>query len=129
MKTPEDVKKGLRNCSDAKNDYCKGCPYDVGEKGNCAICITMVTGDALAYIQQLEREKAALLYDLQHVAPGELCDACKVAQKPAPCEKYNFDCDKCPEECPCRECHNGAPHFQWRGVCPENTKETENNEN
>lgn len=114
-KTPEEIKKGLENCSDSKNDCCNGCPYDVGEKGNCAICITMVTSDALAYIQHLEsrlaqaeRERDAMLLALKEVG----CGVCKHAPHEDDIYIHN-ECYDCVRQC----------NFEWRGVCPENTKE------
>lgn len=50
MKTPEEIKKGLRIC---KRNHCsKECPYH-DEKG----CYVGLHSDALAYIQQLARER------------------------------------------------------------------------
>lgn len=46
MKTPEDIKKGLECCM--HEGECKRCPYQ-GEK-----CTITASGDALAYIRQLE---------------------------------------------------------------------------
>ena len=46
MKTPEEIKKGLECCM--HEGECKRCPYQ-GKK-----CTITASGDALAYIQQLE---------------------------------------------------------------------------
>lgn len=50
MKTPEEIKKGLEMCGVIRG-RCKGCPYD-GE----AECVSNHSADALAYIQQLEKQ-------------------------------------------------------------------------
>lgn len=49
MKTPEDIKKGLRHCSE---DGCKHCPYE----DDCHLSDggSELAADALAYIVQLE---------------------------------------------------------------------------
>lgn len=51
MKTPEEIKKGLEVC---RADECHGhhtaCPYD-----DDFFCIMHICGDALAYIEQLEK--------------------------------------------------------------------------
>ena len=52
MKTPDEIKRGLRFCSrsDACCDTCAaGCPYY-----GCDDCVFVKSADALAYIQQLE---------------------------------------------------------------------------
>ena len=53
MKTPNEIKKGLECCT---VEYCyrtqKGCPYR-----DYSLCVQNVCADALAYIQQLERER------------------------------------------------------------------------
>lgn len=58
MKTPDEIKKGLRHCSE---DGCKGCNY----KSDCDMAdgFSVLAYDALAYIQQLE-EREWELFDL-----------------------------------------------------------------
>ena len=48
-RTPDEIKKGLNHCSE---DGCKQCPY----KYDCDMAdgFSVLAGDALAYIQQLE---------------------------------------------------------------------------
>ena len=73
MKTPEEIKKGLECCYTALKDpyfACKGCPY-----GDMRVCDGDMGLDALAYIQQLERERDAMFRDLQRKSFG--CDKCK----------------------------------------------------
>lgn len=71
-----------------------------------------------------EREKAAAIYDMVHVAPEELCEACAFSKLASKCEEADFNCEQCQDAgCPCRECRDCRSRFSWRGVCPENTKE------
>ena len=51
MKTPEEIKMGLA----CDTPHCEGCPYD-----GIIECGVAVQEDALAYINQLERENASL---------------------------------------------------------------------
>lgn len=55
MKSPEDIKKGLRHCSE---DGCKHCPYE----DDCHLSDggSELAADALAYIVQLERKLRAV---------------------------------------------------------------------
>ena len=52
MKTPEEIKKGLECCTTGNYLSCRKCPY---EQGGCGEDENLK--DALAYIQQLERER------------------------------------------------------------------------
>ena len=54
MKKPDEIKKGLE-CISAKHQGCAECPYRFS--GDCDAA---ATADALAYIQQLEAELAAV---------------------------------------------------------------------
>ena len=60
MKTPEEINKGLECCefSATSMSQCRGCPYMI----DCYVNRPKSTlkKDALAYIQQLERERDAL---------------------------------------------------------------------
>lgn len=49
MKTPEEIKQGLKHCAE---DGCKGCNYEY--ECNMADGFSTLAYDALAYIQQLE---------------------------------------------------------------------------
>lgn len=53
MKTPEEIKKGLKYCWNML-DGCTGCPYE----RNDGECDGSMETDALAYIQQLEETVA-----------------------------------------------------------------------
>ena len=60
-KTPEEIKKGLECCASeyTPETYCDGCPY-----GRMGICGNSMLVDALALIQQLERERDEVRNDL-----------------------------------------------------------------
>lgn len=73
--------------------------------------------------EALQRENAALLYDMVNVVPIELCDACLNARNAAPCADVDFSCENCTEDCPCKECWKDRSHFVHRGPCKENMKE------
>ena len=107
MKTPEGIKLGLQHCSVSGIDTCVNCPYDDGHID----CAKDKNNDALAYIEQLEsrlaqveRERDAAVNDLDkalNLDEVDDCHFCKHIKKPT-----------------CYECK-----WEWRGVCPENTKE------
>ena len=115
MKTPDEIKKGLELHNTAGR--CKECPYTADSEFK-KTCFQLVAADALAYIQQLEtrlaqveRERDALIKHVQ----GK-CHACKHA-------------DGFPNEGLCGSCKHtfhakreSAENWEWRGVCPENTK-------
>ena len=51
MKTPEEIKRGLEACrADECHGHHTGCPYD-----DDFFCIMHICGDALAYIEQMEK--------------------------------------------------------------------------
>ena len=113
MKTPEEIKKGLAACSaDECHGQHEGCTYQ-----DQLFCTMRMCGDALAYIQQLEsrlaqaeRERDAAVNDLKEAS---FCRDCLHYDVPA-------------EKEPCLSClkrMHEKPKWQWRGVCPENTKE------
>lgn len=112
MKPPEEIKKGLACCS--KVEGCQNrCPYY--DLGSGSICVPAMTGDALAYIQQLEshlaqveRENKAMLHDM---ARYTMCGSCK----------HFADDGKCPQKDEC--VYGEIGRFEWRGVCAENTEE------
>lgn len=121
MKTPEEIKKGLECCGVLDGD-CENCPYDDGKQLACA---DRSRKDAIAYIihlesrlAQVERERDALMYDLK-MSDMIDCVACKHQTSMPQCE---FDCVDCKEQCICNNCRNNN-HWEWRGICAENTKE------
>ena len=56
MRTPEEIKKGLEYCSEKakRKTKCSECIYFNDPRGWCS---TVITKDALAYIQQLEAQQ------------------------------------------------------------------------
>ena len=101
MKTPDEIKKGLKCCA---YETCNGCPY--AEDG-CATNREMI--DALEYIQQLERERDAAVKQLQTAS--------------RPCNSCKYGDEIVENDTVCKECkivmRNGVlyyDHWQWRGV-------------
>ena len=117
MKTPDEIKKGLEVC---KRHHCdKGCTF-AGAK----LCYVTLHKDALAYIQQLESLLTSAV-DALGVAERERDAAVEDLKECGFC----VDCmhnDLTAEQEPCRSClkrMHEKPNWQWRGPCPENTKE------
>lgn len=56
MRTPEEIKKGLKYCSEKakRKTNCSECIYFNDPRGWCS---TAITKDALSYIQQLEAQQ------------------------------------------------------------------------
>lgn len=99
MKIPEEIKKGLEKCPNA----------------DCSLCLSSfhcdLEADALAYIQQLERERDALLADLR----GNCRFCAHENEQAATCAEVDFDCRDCETKCLCFECET-ANNWVWRGV-------------
>lgn len=125
MKTPDEIKKGL-NCNNI--DHCNECPYDGLD------CAKHVDQDALSYIQQLEvdnESKQKRIDELEsRLAQVErerdvavqtvhgLCLHCK--------NDRSEKCRKClfwPSRVYFVSTETYVDHWEWRGVCPESTKE------
>ena len=114
MRKPNEIKKGLGYCNMHQCPLLK-CPYF-----NEAYCGETLNTDALAYIQQLERERDALLADLKEADIIE-CDHCRYYKNAdsADCDAADCDCVFCENEsCKCRDCR-GNSNWQWRGVQKE----------
>jgi hypothetical protein len=109
-KTPDKIKKELSNCTD-KTD-CGWCP-------NLHIC--ELEADALAYIQQLEADKAQLLEKIKQLElerDAAISDMGTLAEHQLnPCDicKHLEPCDK-----PCERALQMDECFEWRGVCESN---------
>lgn len=117
MRKPDEIKKGLECCV-RRCDYDNGCAYAGSMK-----CCDNLKIDALAYIQQLERERDALLADLKEADMNDCCH-CKsyIHSENNACEAADFNCDACENnDCMCKDCRNNN-HWEWRGV-----QEDENN--
>ena len=134
MKTPEEIKKGLSRCDD--RSQCDWCDL-IGEceKNEAALAyieqleskLSQSYKDQLAIIEmveatrmlsdhyaerlaQVERERDAAVYDI-----NRCCGTCKHFQ--------NDEDDCTAEECIGSGSYMEPSGWQWRGVCPENSKE------
>lgn len=120
-RTPEEIKKGLRQCGE--NTWCDGpdCPYyEIPE------CHTYIAKDALALIQQLEYELSEIreYYDCSDAANTELHSALYAMkrERDAAVErlaryKKCIDCRRYPEikkNLFCDDCVQGDK-WQWCG--------------
>ena len=106
MKTPEEIKKGLEYLSITdtvkKLDMWKeGIVYDYSEDA---------AADALAYIQQLERERDAAVGILY----GE-CSACKQAAFGEP-DRVKDVCQRCIHNEDAWSGYDLDDNWEWRGV-------------
>lgn len=101
MKSPDEIKKGLECCQTSmttKYKVCSKCGYfDDGYE-----CENVLREDALAYIQQLERERDAAVKELEVY---KFCTACK---------HDNDNLDK-NNNSPCFGCSSKS-NWQWRGA-------------
>lgn len=149
MKTPDEIKKAL--ACDCDGPDCEGCGYAEKvideEFGELTLYhCSQIYKDALEYIQQLEagidhaekvtrecaksitenmdklqsrliqveRERDAALKDIANT-----CWSCANA-KPHQISKFLYSCPYLKGKAGVR---TQCEHWQWRGVCPENTKE------
>lgn len=103
MKTPDEIKSGLRIC--VKNDNCDGCPY--GPCGGNPGCVDRIERDALAYIEQLE-EHITLMKVQMH---GD-CGVCKHRAGNSFDDKGVHISDKC-GQCMTKETR---PHWEYEGL-------------
>lgn len=87
MKTPKEIKKGLEVCGE--NAECGQCPYFHSHAAD-EKCVGILLADALAYNQQLERERDAAIADLaekprcencKHFTPGYFCIGCRRGER------------------------------------------------
>lgn len=99
MKKPEEIEKGLECCAEYGN-CSEGCPYN-----QIKDCGHDLYSDALAYIQQLERERDAAVKELYGKCPY--------------CINYTPNgFIKCFNLATCKHIGNGGAddNWQWRGV-------------
>ena len=111
----EKIILGLEHCAE---DGCKGCPYV--DDCNAADGFSVLAADALAYIRQLEAERAAAVTDMRQ-ASIYLCCACKKYHHAVRGVSHHY-CEVIGE----REDFTGAIScgmFEWRGVQKEETNE------
>lgn len=126
LKTPEEIKKGLKCC--IMDIGCEECPYD----GDPApVCYDEGRRDALTYIKQLESDnesKQKRIEELESLlaqANLERASAVNDLEKAISMSGiHNLDCEFCEDrdKPTCSFCY-----WIWRGVCPENTKEIDSN--
>lgn len=112
MKTHEEIKKGLGSCSSYE---CLGnhtdCPYFESD-----MCMTFATGDALAYIKQLEAELAAVKRE-RDAAVKDIKKGCTT------CKWHEVTFNGCSPDHDCTHdyvCDGLYSAWEWRGVCSEN---------
>lgn len=139
MHTPGEIKKGLACCG---NSDCLECPLPIS-----LACDNELMLNALAYIQQLEagidhaekvaKECAKSITENLDKLQAKLIQVER--ERDAAVADLSNSCAYCKhtsgsvDEPPCTECFHPknniifAPitrtKFEWRGVCPENTKE------
>lgn len=114
MKTPDEIKKGLECCGGDCFNGNEECPYDKDDLRENISCIRWLAQDALAYIQQLERERDALLEIVRNEAD---CKVCKYLK-----EECDGDCSFCEIEgpCACARCTTEDSHWEWAGIKEDN---------
>ena len=141
MKKPDEIKKGLECCSKpiGFGTCASACPFDDDETDEIYNCTSVLSKDALEYIQrleadneskqkridelesslaQVERENEALRNDLK-LADTIDCTCCIHNQQII--DTCDCNCNQCKEQCVCNTCRNNDK-YEWRGVCSENTK-------
>ena len=137
MKTPEEIKRGLEGCGGLDGD-CENCPYDE----QTIYCNDRLMRDALAYIQQLEStvsQVSKALCGKENATLDEILQAAnQVKSRLAQAErerdaaiadlKLYAGCKVCKHgdfkfTSECMDCSYDNNNWQWRGVCPKNTKE------
>lgn len=117
-RTPEEIKNGLSTCTQSGD--CPNCPYETdckehAESGDNLWLGEPAMADALAYIQQLERERDAAVEQLKAVDVNSYFE-CAHCKREELCNSPVWLCNDCDnEECPCHTCTDGS-NWQWRGV-------------
>lgn len=108
---PDEIKKGLECCADVGRCI-EACPY--GEDWHPK-CVIQKSRDALAYIQQLERERDALLEIVRNEADCKVCKHLK--------EECDGDCSFCEIEgpCACARCTTEDSHWEYAGIKEDNS--------
>lgn len=132
MKTPEDIKKGLRRCEGKSQcDWCsliRECEEDEAalayiEQLEAAVEFYSNTTQMLdakiekleSRLAQVERERDAAVHDVRSLCAtnyfsGDYCEYCKYREPDGQCF---HDCIP----------YSNEWGWEWRGICPENTKE------
>ena len=100
-RTPEEIKEGLEYCVSESVLSCDECPY----AGKPCDSMQMLK-DALAYIQQLERERDAAVEDINEAAmTGCLCYVCSRNEK-GHCKAFDHGIFEATVMC---------GQYEWRG--------------
>ena len=132
MKTPEEIKAQALDesgCCGQCDFYCTTVDNPFGCQE--ARLKTELVAELIAYTEQLESDneiKQKRIDELEsRLAQVEMERDAAVRDlncfwKCAICKKFTRPVDKCPHY---RECGLSYKFWQWRGVCPENTKEDE----
>lgn len=133
MKTPDEIKKGMACCLTRwEGDYLASCHTDCPYRNEGIWCRNALMHDiAESYKQvksrldQAERERAALKHDMRQ-CQSAVCNACKHHYRPNPDVRF-YECALLGRFSDFLNSDDDRPFicgkFEWRGVCPENTKE------
>lgn len=121
MKTPEKIKKGLECCTPMwRHDHFVSCSAECPYSCEGIFCRTVLFAEVREHFKQLEsllaqvgRERDAAVHDI-----NRCCGTCKHFQ--------NEEDDCTAEECIGSGSYMEPSGWQWRGVCPENSKEGTN---
>lgn len=124
MKTPDEIKKEWADDALCQIQFFMGQragrelwvekPHDIQEKD--LDCFNRNVETVRAYIQQLERERDALLDALKKADVYGECENCKHRDSaPSDCD---CECESCQRNCRCWECRDGDKS-EWVGVKEE----------
>ena len=112
MKTPDEIKKDAETCMSHPHTYsCNSCRLYSECHGIAEHIIKELYDLVVSYesrLAQVERERDAAADDARL---GTMCDTCK----------HNNSKDYSNK--PCYKCDEAFNYWEWRGICPENTKE------
>lgn len=115
MKSPDEIKKGLDFCSRATcGEKDVECPYECGR----STCITYLTRDSLALIQQLQAENAEQAARIQQLEAER--DALMHYLRRMGCDTCLYD-DYDGSEPPCINCTATRDLWQFQGVQKEDS--------
>ena len=67
------------------------------------------------YIDELEKDKRALIEILKGGTDGGLCRYCTHMPKPVQCHEAELDCALCRSSCKCKSCTVSHSNFEWKG--------------
>ena len=126
MKTGDELIKGLdvlqkklESVEQLESTYSQVSKALCGKENATVDELLQAVDQLKSRLAQVERERDAALNDLKddgdcyYCKHRDLCSQCYLG--------VCVGCDK--EECPCCNCDRMNNNYEWRGVCPENTKE------